>query len=50
MVEGTLHMLWNCPAVKPFWQDIVNDITPVLNTDIALCPIVCLLGVEMDGI
>ena len=43
--EGTLmHMLLNCPAVKQFWQDIVNDVTPVLDTEIALCPIVCLLG------
>ncbi len=49
--KGTLvHMLWNCPAVQQFWHDIANDLTTVLNTGIALCPIVCLLGVEMDGI
>ena len=47
---GTLmHMLWNCPAVKQFWQDIVNDLTSVLNTGITLCPIVCLFGTEIDG-
>ena len=45
-----MHMLWNCPTVKQFWQDIVIDPTAILNTEIALCPIVCLLGVEMDGI
>ena len=37
--EGTLmHMLWYCPAVKQFWQDIVNDLTAILNTEVALCP------------
>ena len=47
--EGTLmHMLWYCPAVKQFWQDIVNDLTAILNTEVALCPMDGHSG--MDGI
>lgn len=48
---GTLtHMLWNCPAVKQFWQDIVNILNSVFNTCITPCPIVCLFGSGIDGI
>lgn len=48
---GTLtHMLWNCPAVKQFWQDIINKLNSVFNICITPCPIACLLGNEIDGV
>lgn len=48
---GTLmHMLWYCPAVKQFWQDIVDVLNSIFNNGIMLCPIVCLFGVDIDGI
>ena len=42
---GTLiHMLWHCPAVKSFWEDVVHTVSLMLKIELSPCPLICLSG------
>uniref|UniRef100_A0A8C9YFL0 Reverse transcriptase zinc-binding domain-containing protein n=1 Tax=Sander lucioperca TaxID=283035 RepID=A0A8C9YFL0_SANLU len=48
---GTLiHLMWQCPAVKSFWKEVISRLSSILIVKIPLCPLICLLGSKVDNI
>lgn len=39
-----MHMLWNCPKLFTYWQNVVETINQVYQTQIQTDPKICLLG------
>lgn len=49
-VSTLLHLLWNCPAIKLFWTEVVRVMSEILNIAIPLCPRICLLGGKLESV
>lgn len=45
-----IHLLWDCPAVKSLWLEVHALLTELLDVDLPLSPIVCILGNKPDNV
>ncbi|KAM4795685.1 acyl-coenzyme A thioesterase 9, mitochondrial [Rhinophrynus dorsalis] len=49
--QGTyLHMIWECPGVRGFWNDVVRVLALVLGRPVPVTPKLCLLSIFPDEI
>ena len=40
-----IHIMWFCPVISRFWQEIIQILSSVLNMPVPLTPETCLLGI-----
>ena len=43
-----IHMMWECPTVKTFWEQIVKYLSKVLQKQIPCCPKLLLLNDDIS--
>ena len=49
--RGTLlHLLWECPAVKTLWLDVISFLSESLDVNIPVGPNICLLGLKPENV
>ena len=49
--RGTLlHLLWECPAVKTLWSEVIAFMSESLNVNLPVGPNICLLGLKPDNV
>lgn len=44
------HLLWTCPKIKGFWEQIVAFLHDIMGSPLALDPKQCLFGIVPDTI
>lgn len=43
--KGTLiHCLWSCTKLQSFWREVIQVLSAITETDLPLCPKLCILG------
>lgn len=38
-----LHIFWDCPKLRPFWQEVIGIVKHLTNVDLEGNPVACLL-------
>lgn len=49
-IGDTTHIFWDCPVLRGFWGEIKKEIDTILEIDVALEPMLFLLGAIPKGV